>query len=124
MLGRRDQSRRGPALLGRGRRALHFAASHRADLPLLRAGTVLALLGEDLRAVLVSRRSHAEPLAVLDRDLLPSELARTITVTEFSRRAAPTLTGAPASTVRLQASSRASFAAGPEVGISARTVKP
>ena len=102
MLGRRDQSRKGTrsSWARAATAALFFAASHRADLPLLRAGTVLALLGEDLRAVLVTRRSHAEPLAVLDRDLLPSELARTITVTEFSRRAASALTGAPASTVR------------------------
>ena len=80
---------------------MFFAASHRADLPLLRAGTVLALLGDDLRAVLVSRRSHAEPLAVLDRDLLAPELAGPVRVAEFGRRAASALTGAVARAVRL-----------------------
>ena len=110
-----------PTLLGAGGERCVFSASHRADLPLLRARPGLALLGEDLRAVLVSRRSHAEPLAVLDLDFLTTEFARPGAVAEFRRHTAPTLTGAPASTVSVQAS-RASFAAGPEVGISARRV--
>ena len=63
-------AKRGPALLGRGRRALRFAASHRADLPLLLARPGLALLGDDPLAVLRAGRGHAEPVAVLDRDLL------------------------------------------------------
>ena len=98
--------------MGAGGERCVFSASHRADLPLLRARPVLALLGENLRAVLVARRSHAEPLAVLDLDLLPTEFARPGAVAEFRRHSASALTGAPASTVRLQASSRASFAAG------------
>ena len=81
--------------MGAGGERCVFAASHRADLPLLLARPVLALLGEDLRAVLVSRRSHAEPLAVLDRDLLTTELARPGAVAEFGRRAAWSGRGVP-----------------------------
>ena len=98
--------------MGAGGERCVFAASDRADLPLLLARPGLALLGDDPLAVLGAGRGHAEPVAVLDRDLLTTELARPVRVAEFGWHTAPTLTGAPASTVRLLAS-RASLAAGP-----------
>ena len=59
---------------------------------LLLARPGLALLGDDPLAVLRAGRGHAEPVAVLDRDLLaPGELARSLAVAEFGRRAASAL---------------------------------
>ena len=58
----------------------------------LLARPVLALLGNDPLAVLRAGRGDAEPLAVLDRDLLAPELARPITIAELGRRAASALT--------------------------------
>ena len=76
--------------MGAGGERCVFAASHRADLPLLLARPGLALLGNDPFAVLRAGRGHAEPLAVLDRDLLaPDKVSDGGGFADEVRRVAP-----------------------------------